>query len=115
MGRVSCAHHGRITRLSGPWKLTGAVWPADDCAWWLGPELGQFSAQLKRLPTNLAARPDREPALDGYPGASRSPMAATATRSRAMAAKFGSTVIKASACSRVTARYSASLRVSQSC
>jgi hypothetical protein len=51
----------------------------------------------------------------GYPGASRSPMAATATRSRAMAARCGSTVIKASACSRVTARYSASLSVSQSC
>ena len=42
-------------------------------------------------------------------------MPATATTSRAVAARFGSTVIRASACSRVIARYSASLSVFQSC
>lgn len=51
----------------------------------------------------------------GYPGARNSSIAATATTSRATAASLGSTVTKASACSRVTARYSASLSVSQSC
>jgi len=42
-------------------------------------------------------------------------MGATATTSRAAAARPGSTVTKASAYSRVSARYSASLSVSQSC
>jgi hypothetical protein len=42
-------------------------------------------------------------------------MAAVATTSRAAAARLGSTVTRASACSRVTARYSASLSVLQPC
>jgi magnesium-transporting ATPase (P-type) len=99
---------GTLTR--GQHRVIGVAAAGGDAGW------GQVSAQRQSATGKPGDRLGREhPPGDGYPGARNSSIAATATTSRATAASLGSTVTKASACRRVTARYSASLSVSQSC
>jgi hypothetical protein len=96
------------TSIQPPARLMSTPLARSSHPSWAGAQRGNGCRQAWR------ATPG-ESAGGGYPAASRVSMAATVTTSRAAAASLGSTVTKASACSRVTARYSASRSVSQSC